>query len=173
MCACVNTHRRCSFQNPACSVPKEPGWTMSGKPPSPGFVQLCLLGGKIPGEELAAAACSNTSRLLACEQPWRAQPRAPRGHAQRGPHRSPRAPALGRSERGRCLRWAEGRGGGSALGTGWMPVPRGPLQSQHLLKRVRSCPCANTGLSPAPPKCTALEEVLALVQPMGLCLLLQ
>lgn len=79
------------------------------------------------------------------------------GMEQAGP-----VPAMGRGERRwqRPGHWLDAR-------------PRGPLQSRHLLKRVRSCPCANTGLSPAPPKCTALEEVLALVQPMGLCLLLQ
>jgi len=49
----------CLFQNPACSFPKELGWTMSGKPPSSSFVRLRILGGKFPAEEFPArcAAC--------------------------------------------------------------------------------------------------------------------
>lgn len=145
---------------------------MSGKPQSPGLVPPCLLGGKIPEEELTAYAPYRVT--VGKEQP----PAMGRGG---GSHRlcslpgpsSASFPALGRREQGAApVASGEGRGGGGATGSGQSPSQR-LAWSRLLLKWVRSLPCTNAGLSPAPPKYTeSWRQSWPQCRPWGLCLVL-
>lgn len=136
LCACVNRYLCCLFQNLSCSVPKEPGLTMSGKPLSPWLCLAMLVWRKDP--QRGAHCCCVPQRRLAAD--------------------GERAPVLSREDTLQALlpRRAQpsikvedpGQKGASSTACGWLTWRR------LSLKWVRCSPCTNTGLSPAPPKYT-------------------